>query len=85
VTDADYPSAALRAGDAGVVGFRLEVDAGGKVTNCTVTSSSGSALLDSTTCTLLRRRARFTPAEAAGGVKIPSSYPSRIRWTIPKD
>jgi protein TonB len=84
VTDADYPSAALRSGDQGVVGFRLDVDAGGRVTACTVTSSSGSSLLDTTACRLLQRRARFNAAEDANGNKIPASYPSRIRWTIPK-
>jgi protein TonB len=85
VTDADYPSAALRAGDQGVVGFRLEVDATGKVSSCSVTASSGSSLLDTTACNLLKRRARFSPAEDSSGNKIPDSYSNRIRWTIPKD
>lgn len=85
VTDADYPPAALRAEDQGTVGFRLDVDASGKVTECTVTSSSGSSLLDNTACNLLKRRARFNPAEDASGNKIPATYPSRFRWQIPKD
>jgi protein TonB len=55
------------------------------VTNCTVTGSSGSALLDSTACSLLRRRARFTPAEDASGNKIPANYSGKFRWEIPKD
>lgn len=84
VTDDDYPSAALRSGDAGTVGFRLDVDASGKVSNCTVTSSSGSTLLDNTACSLLKRRARFNPAEDASGNKIAAVYPSRITWKIPK-
>lgn len=85
VTDADYPSAALRSGDAGTTRFKLDVDGGGKVTNCSVTGSSGSSLLDSTACNLLRRRARFTPAQDADGNKIASSYSGRFTWKIPAD
>lgn len=85
VTDADYPSAALRSGDEGTTRFKLDVDGSGKVTNCTVTGSSGSALLDSTACNLLRRRARFTPAQDDAGNKMAASYSSKITWKIPKD
>lgn len=85
VTNDDYPAAAIRAEQAGTTGFRLDVDASGKVSNCTVTSSSGSPLLDSTACALLRRRARFGPAEDAGGNKIPAVYSNRFRWELPKD
>jgi protein TonB len=84
VTDDDYPAAALRAEQQGTTGFRLAVDPGGRVTDCQVTSSSGSSLLDSTACSLLRRRARFTPAQDAAGNKIPASYSSRFTWKIPK-
>lgn len=85
VTDSDYPSAALRSGDQGTTGFRLDVDASGRVTNCSVTASSGSSVLDSTACNLLKRRARFSPAEDANGNKIPATFSSRFRWQIPKD
>ena len=83
VTNDDYPSSALRAGQSGTVGFRLNVDAGGRVTDCTVTSSSGVSVLDSTACSLLRRRARFVPAEDASGNKIPATFSSRFTWQIP--
>lgn len=85
VTNDDYPSAAIRAEASGTTGFRLDVDASGKVSNCTVTSSSGNALLDSTACALLRRRARFGPAEDASGNKIPAVYSNRFRWELPKE
>lgn len=85
VTNDDYPAAALRAEQAGTTSFRLDVDAGGRVTNCTVTGSSGSALLDNTACSLLKRRARFGPAEDSNGNKIPATYSNRFRWEIPKD
>lgn len=85
VTNDDYPAAALRAEQEGTVSFRLDVDATGKVTNCSIVSSSGSSLLDNTACSLLRRRARFSPAEDASGNKIPATWPSRFRWELPKD
>ena len=69
----DYPVEALRNGVEGVVSFRLQVGADGRVTGCAITQSSGSDLLDSTTCRLLSARARFSPARdrrggAAAGV-----------------
>lgn len=84
VTDDDYPPAALRSGDAGTTGFRLDVGPDGRVTNCTVTSSSGSSLLDQTVCRLLPRRARFTPAEDENGNKIAAVFQSRFTWRIPQ-
>lgn len=83
VTDDDYPGAALRAEQAGTVRFRLDVDATGKVTNCTVTGSSGVSVLDSTACSLLKRRARFNPAEDESGNKIPAPYNGSFTWKIP--
>jgi protein TonB len=40
-----------------VTGFRLTIGTDGKVSDCQVTKSSGSAELDKTTCDLMRRRA----------------------------
>ena len=85
VTNDDYPPAALRGEQQGTTRFTLSVDASGRVTNCTITGSSGSALLDTTACNLLKRRARFGPAEDASGNKIPATYANRFRWEIPKD
>jgi len=85
VTTDDYPPSAIREGVQGTTGFTLAVGPDGKVTGCTVTSSSGSALLDDTACKLLARRARFTPAKDAAGNGMPSSYSNRVRWQVPKD
>jgi TonB family protein len=85
ITNDDYPPAALRAEESGTVGFRLEVDETGKVTDCAVTSSSGSALLDATTCQLLKRRAAFYPAVDSDGTPAKSAYVSRLKWIIPED
>jgi periplasmic protein TonB len=84
VTNDDYPSESQRAGEEGVTGFRLDVDATGRVVSCTITSSSGSSRLDTQACNLLKRRARFDPAEDASGNKIPAPYVNRFRWQIQK-
>jgi periplasmic protein TonB len=84
LTTDDYPSSAMREGVQGVTGYRLDVGPDGKATGCNVTSSSGSAILDDTTCKLLLRRARFTPAKDAAGNPLPSSYSGRTRWQIPE-
>ena len=83
ISSADYPVAALRAEQQGTVEFRLDVSAEGRVTGCTITSSSGSSALDSATCSLLVRRARFTPALDRQGRPTTGTVESRIRWAIP--
>lgn len=83
VTAADYPAAALRADEQGIVSFRLDVSPEGRVTGCTITASSGSSVLDSTTCRLMVRRARFDPAKDESGRAVPSTFQSRLRWALP--
>lgn len=83
LTTDDYPSSAMREGVQGVTGYRLEIGADGRASGCNVTSSSGSSILDDTTCRLLMRRARFKPALDQGGNPIASSYSGRTRWQIP--
>ena len=85
VTTVDYPSSAVRAGIEGRTGFRLDIGIDGKVTGCTVVSTSGSDELDGTACRLLMRRARFTPAKDAAGNPIVSTYTGVISWKLPAD
>jgi protein TonB len=82
ITHYDYPDLARRRGIQGVTTYRLEIDANGQVTGCTIVISSGSELLDNTTCRLLRRRARFLPAQDGAGKNIPASYTSRFNWSL---
>jgi protein TonB len=84
-SDNDYPTRALQLGQEGVTGFHLSVGNDGKVTNCEITKSSGSPELDKTTCDLMRRRARFTPATDGDGNPTTGNYTSSVRWQIPKD
>jgi TonB family protein len=83
-SSADYPAAAIRAGETGLVVFRLDVGEDGRVAACTVTASSGSASLDSTTCRLVKMRARFDPARDAEGRPVPDSFVGRVLWRLPE-
>ncbi|MEV5023476.1 energy transducer TonB [Sphingobium sp. LMA1-1-1.1] len=83
LTDADYPRDAARAQIDGTTAFRLELDKAGVPQRCTITSSSGSALLDNATCDKLMIRARFTPAKDARGRAIADVYNGRITWRLP--
>ena len=60
VSPDDYPAAAN--GARGSVGITLLVDQEGRAVACEITQRSASPALDFTTCNLLKRRARFTPA-----------------------
>jgi TonB family protein len=84
-SDKDYPAAAIRNREQGPVAFSLSVGADGGPTACSVTGSSGSATLDSTTCTLLMTRARFEPARDAGGRPTTDTVSGRIVWRLPDD
>lgn len=83
VSDADYPAAALRAEEEGTTRFRLTVAPNGRVSACTVTQSSGSRVLDTATCRIMERRARFTPARDSDGKPTGDTVSSAIRWELP--
>lgn len=84
VSNIDYPTRDLREGNAGVVRFRLEVSADGRVTDCRITQTSGHAGLDEATCDKLTRRARFDPASDETGANVSGSYSGAVRWQIPE-
>jgi TonB family protein len=83
ISDADYPAAAIRAGEQGTVRFRLWIGTNGLVSDCRIEASSGSAALDEATCRIMRARARFTPAHDANGNAVEDTISSRIRWVLP--
>ena len=85
LSDADYPAEAIRRGEDGTVGFSLDVGPDGRVTGCEVTSSSGSKILDTTTCTLMRARARFRPALDRNGNPTADRISARVRWVLPTE
>jgi protein TonB len=63
----DYPASAQSSGAEGTVRASLTIGPDGRVTGCNITQSSGNGALDSATCNILRRRAKFTPARDSNG------------------
>jgi len=63
----DYPAAAQSAGAEGTAQAELTVGPDGRVVGCNLTRSTGNSALDSATCNILRRRAKFTPARDSNG------------------
>lgn len=82
VTNDDYPPESVVMDESGSVGVRLDIAADGKLTACTVISSSTFARLDEATCTMVRRHARYEPARLADGKAVASAAFLRFRWQI---
>jgi protein TonB len=80
--NSDYPRDALRSRLTGRVSVRFTVLTNGRISNCRVVASSGSPLLDATTCRLLTERLRFRPARNSAGAPIESEIGSDYTWGI---
>ena len=80
----DYPASALAQRKEGRVAFLLDVGPDGRVYGCMIGHSSGSAALDSATCTIMRRRARFTPAIDSQGMPVAARVSSSFEWKLPE-
>ena len=78
----DYPPQALDRNEEGTVHIRVEVNAEGRVSECVVEQSSGSAALDSQTCRLVWLRAKLKPARDRRGRPVAGSTTARITWRI---
>lgn len=78
----DYPFEAMKNGAQGSVVFEVQVDANGNPTDCQVTKSSGNALLDQATCSVVRSRARFKPATDADGKPVVGLYSTTTVWKL---
>jgi len=63
----DYPAAAQSAGAEGTAQAQLTIGPDGRVVGCNLVKSTGNGALDSATCNILRRRAKFTPARDNNG------------------
>jgi len=83
LSSGDYPAAALRNNEQGQVVFALDIGPDGRVAGCRITQSSGSAALDSTTCRIMRSRARFTPARDARGAAVADRSSASVTWRLP--
>ena len=84
-SDDAYPSDAREAGAHGRVVAKLTVGTNGRVTDCVITTSSGNASLDRTTCAISKRSVKFTPAKDENGNPLSSSYTLPVRWELPQE
>ena len=75
----DYPRS-VRTGTGGRVEFRYTVGVSGRVTDCSVTRSSGNADLDAATCRVVLKRFRYRPATDANGRPFPTVVEGDVDW-----
>ena len=81
VSPDDYPDASRRAGEEGVTGIRVTVGTDGKVSDCSVTRSSGFPRLDEKACQIAERRWRFKPA-TENGKPVTATISRNYRWQL---
>ncbi|MGL4314967.1 MAG: energy transducer TonB [Sphingomonas sp.] len=77
-----YPPEARNAGQEGRTVFAVKIDAKGRILECDIVQSSGSAQLDNTTCDLIVSHGRFTPAHDAAGNAVAGEWRSAMRWQL---
>jgi protein TonB len=82
ISDHDYPGSAREAREQGTTRTRIAVDAGGRPTGCSVLHTSGSPTLDATTCRLVLKRFRFSPARDAAGQPVAGEIDYDQEWSI---
>lgn len=78
----NYPPRAAREEREGRVGVRVSIGPDGRVSSCSVTSSSGSPDLDEAACEGMTRYARFNPAQDSAGNPIADSYSTAIVYRL---
>lgn len=79
---ANYPTRAAREEREGRVGVRVQISPDGRVSSCSVTSSSGSPDLDEAACDGMTRYARFNPALDAAGNPVTDTFSTAIVYQL---
>ena len=82
IKGSDYPRAAAEADITGMVSVRYVVDTRGRVPECEITHSSGSAILDDATCRVIMERFRFDPSRDGRGRPVNSVIVQNHDWGI---
>lgn len=85
LNNSDYPREAGETGAQGRVGVRYLVGEDGRVSDCEITRSSGSKLLDDTTCRLITERFRFRPSRDERGRSVASYIVENHEWVMQHD
>lgn len=82
LNSSDYPKDALDGGHNGIVQFRVDVDATGKVEKCNVLAATKPSDFELATCKGISKRARFVPALDAKGAAVRSFYVNTVKWIM---
>ncbi|ARS27684.1 energy transducer TonB [Sphingomonas sp. KC8] len=82
IRDSDYPRDASKARAGGTVIVRFAVGTDGRASGCKVTTSSGHADLDSTTCRLIEQRFRYQPARDGQGRPVADVKGWKQTWWL---
>lgn len=80
--DADFPAGLGEAGVSGTVSVRYTVTTDGRAVNCRITRSSGSRVLDATTCRLIEGRFRFDPSRDERGRPVQADIVENHSWMV---
>ena len=83
--DSDFPAGLGEAGVQGTVGVIFTVRADGKVSDCQIRRSSGSSILDETTCRLIERRFVYEPSRDPDGRPVQSRVVENHSWIVEDD
>lgn len=79
----DYPLSAAWAGQRAIINFRLNVDMGGKVTDCHIQAAFGEPEFGKAVCQKMMQRAAFEPAVNGAGQPVASYFVSTVRFDFP--
>lgn len=77
-----YPPASLKAGEEGVVHFRVTLAKDGGLTTCAVTKSSGFPRLDTATCDMIVATARFR--RSPDDQRQRTTHDGSVVWKLPE-
>ena len=78
----NYPTSSIRNASSGIVVIAFQITLDGNASNCRVVGSSGDRDLDRTTCELLSKRAKFTPAIGPDNKPAESGAVEAITWIV---
>ena len=80
--DTDYPMGAIAMGHNGIVQFRLDVEADGRISGCHVLARTSPDVFADTTCRAVMRRAKLDPALDAQGRPVRSFFVQKVTWQV---
>lgn len=78
----DFPSIAFERQAGGQVEGVLLFNESGRAVDCTVSKTSGTAVLDAQTCSVFLARAKVDPPRGADGRPTKSGRTYRVKWTL---